>query len=277
MSQHLLFLRGINVLCPSTIMHYAFWKDHVSHPDLQGCIWQVTYCQSHHPRINLLWKPCHSFNVHQAPDCPPTHPFHLLTTWVSGSHWILHPPSYLAPLCWRCFLGYENSHWLSSNLDLYTPVGCMSPFHEYLLADRYMDGGMVTCSLYAGSAIHSITTFRCGELKVNGVESRKETALTPIFEFHSTMLMNFISANAIFSAYPLLTAAGHTVTILRYFTKVRWKSLCCSPCSNIIRKASTFRLQWMQGGMTYTQNRLDTFAELHVHVLVLFVTHMTML
>lgn len=141
---------------------------------------------------------------------------HLLTHFISSLHEFLLTLGIAHSIIsgstmLKMLFGYENSYWLSSNLDLYTPVGCMSPFHEYLLADRYMNGGMVTRSLYAGSVTHSITTFWCRELKVNVVESRKETVLMPIFEFHSTMLMNFISANAIFSAYPLLTAAGHTV------------------------------------------------------------------
>ena len=53
--------------------------------------------------------------------------------------------------------------------------------------------------------------FRRGDLKVDVVELREVTALVLIFKFHSTVLMNFISAKSMFSAYPLLTASGHTI------------------------------------------------------------------
>ncbi|KAI6008657.1 hypothetical protein BKA83DRAFT_4029724, partial [Pisolithus microcarpus] len=44
-----------------------------------------------------------------------------------------------------------------------------------------------------------------GKNSVDVVVSKTSTTLSPIFPFHSTAVMNFISADTIFSGYPTLT------------------------------------------------------------------------
>ncbi|KAI6011462.1 hypothetical protein BKA83DRAFT_4066642, partial [Pisolithus microcarpus] len=50
-----------------------------------------------------------------------------------------------------------------------------------------------------------VITIGNGQSTVDIVVSWMLTALSPIFQFHSTVIMNFVSANTIFSSYPSLT------------------------------------------------------------------------
>ncbi|KAL4075434.1 hypothetical protein J3A83DRAFT_4089352 [Scleroderma citrinum] len=50
-----------------------------------------------------------------------------------------------------------------------------------------------------------MTTLALGNCTINIVTSRTEAAISPIFQFHCTALMNFISTDQIFCAYPMLT------------------------------------------------------------------------
>ncbi|KAF8432548.1 hypothetical protein L210DRAFT_3321763, partial [Boletus edulis BED1] len=53
--------------------------------------------------------------------------------------------------------------------------------------------------------IRTVQSFYRGGHKVDLIKSKIDSALSPIFKFHSTTLMNYISADSIFSAYPSLT------------------------------------------------------------------------
>ncbi|KIO08143.1 hypothetical protein M404DRAFT_108858, partial [Pisolithus tinctorius Marx 270] len=44
-----------------------------------------------------------------------------------------------------------------------------------------------------------------GEKLIDVIISKTTSALSPIFQFHSTAVMNFFTANSLFCTYPLLT------------------------------------------------------------------------
>ncbi|KIN98976.1 hypothetical protein M404DRAFT_92790, partial [Pisolithus tinctorius Marx 270] len=50
-----------------------------------------------------------------------------------------------------------------------------------------------------------------GHKLIDIIVSKTTSALSPIFQFHSTAIMNFFSANSLFCAYPSLTQCHHTM------------------------------------------------------------------
>ncbi|KIN95877.1 hypothetical protein M404DRAFT_73173, partial [Pisolithus tinctorius Marx 270] len=101
--------------------------------------------------------------------------------------------------------------WTPSDLDIYNAKACLSHFHHALtfsechlagyniIYETHIDG-----SPYNMSAIRSILTFSNRTHYIDAIVSRMSTALSPLFQFHSTAVMNFISADTIFCAYPNL-------------------------------------------------------------------------
>ncbi|KIN95175.1 hypothetical protein M404DRAFT_166472, partial [Pisolithus tinctorius Marx 270] len=81
---------------------------------------------------------------------------------------------------------------------------------------------------YGSSSIHSVVTFSNLLRSINVIVSTTAAAVSPIFKFHSTAVMNFISADYIFCAYLMLTLdlmlmvnAGPL-----YFEPFRFKTMC---------------------------------------------------
>ena len=68
--------------------------------------------------------------------------------------------------------------------------------------------GIIDNLPYCHSKIHTILNLSNGIRSLDIVVSQKNMGLPPIFHFHSTAVMNFISANHIFCAYPALTFHG---------------------------------------------------------------------
>ncbi|KAI5987148.1 hypothetical protein F5J12DRAFT_728579, partial [Pisolithus orientalis] len=46
---------------------------------------------------------------------------------------------------------------------------------------------------------------------INIVVSKTSSALSPIFQFHSTVVMNFFTADSLFCVYPTLTLHHHAL------------------------------------------------------------------
>ncbi|KAI6140466.1 hypothetical protein BKA82DRAFT_133419 [Pisolithus tinctorius] len=55
------------------------------------------------------------------------------------------------------------------------------------------------------SSICSVVLFANGQCLIDVIISSTVAAMSPIFKFHSTVVMNFIAADHIFCAYPTLT------------------------------------------------------------------------
>ncbi|KAG6907171.1 hypothetical protein DXG01_010257 [Tephrocybe rancida] len=53
--------------------------------------------------------------------------------------------------------------------------------------------------------IHDVITLRSESISINLIVSRTDNPLLPIFNFHSTVVMNFLSSTDLFCAYPDLT------------------------------------------------------------------------
>ncbi|KAI6142475.1 hypothetical protein BKA82DRAFT_3940937, partial [Pisolithus tinctorius] len=58
---------------------------------------------------------------------------------------------------------------------------------------------------YSNSHVASIFSFVCDQCKINIIVSSSTTPISPIFQYHSTALMNFITHDSVFCAYPHLT------------------------------------------------------------------------
>ena len=102
------------------------------------------------------------------------------------------------------------TNWTPQDLDIYAPYT-----HHISLYARLLNMGYSITDEhdsdeppYSDSLIKQVATLSNGTRQIHVIFSKCETAFTPIFEFHSTAVMNFISADHIFSAYPNLTFNG---------------------------------------------------------------------
>ncbi|KIO04731.1 hypothetical protein M404DRAFT_57431, partial [Pisolithus tinctorius Marx 270] len=98
--------------------------------------------------------------------------------------------------------------WIPSDLDIYVScrhMACLSVAHlvdtgYVVVCQRTVDAGP-----YGLSSIHLVVSFANDRQSIDVIVSSTVAAVSPIFEFHSTTMMNFISADHIFCAYPALT------------------------------------------------------------------------
>lgn len=102
--------------------------------------------------------------------------------------------------------------WTARDLDLYTPSENAEFLAAYFKAEgysqvfRWRDEGLN--QVYSDmEGIGDVITLKRGAYMVDIVESLTSSAMSCIFRFHSTAVMNFISAQGFFSAYPTLTAS----------------------------------------------------------------------
>ena len=104
-------------------------------------------------------------------------------------------------------LAPKATNWIPRDLDIY-----VSYRHEISIYARMLNFGYFVVqeqdadeTLYIDSFIKQVTTFFNGVRKVQVMFTKTSTAFVPIFEFHSTAVMNFVSPSHLFSAYPDLT------------------------------------------------------------------------
>ncbi|KIO06728.1 hypothetical protein M404DRAFT_102192, partial [Pisolithus tinctorius Marx 270] len=64
---------------------------------------------------------------------------------------------------------------------------------------------------YSPSTIFTITTFGNGQSLIDVIISKTTSALSPIFQFYSTAVMNFFSTDSLYCAYPSLTLRHHAM------------------------------------------------------------------
>ncbi|KIK18502.1 hypothetical protein PISMIDRAFT_50173, partial [Pisolithus microcarpus 441] len=97
--------------------------------------------------------------------------------------------------------------WTPTDLDIYV----LHREAERLLDHLTDQGYAVIAELpvkkvgYTYSHVSRLVVLTNGKNSVDVVVSKTSTTLSPIFQFHSTAVMNFISADTIFSGYPTLT------------------------------------------------------------------------
>ncbi|KAH7917805.1 hypothetical protein BV22DRAFT_984741, partial [Leucogyrophana mollusca] len=107
----------------------------------------------------------------------------------------------------RMFLPTASVQWQTTDMDIYVPRSQFIIVMAYLVHHKYQAvhlGG--NRPPYSQSSIHTVATMVNGHRKVDIVASITENAIRPIFQFHSTMVMNYIAADGFFAAYPKLTS-----------------------------------------------------------------------
>ncbi|KIO08013.1 hypothetical protein M404DRAFT_38544, partial [Pisolithus tinctorius Marx 270] len=97
--------------------------------------------------------------------------------------------------------------WSSSDLDIYVPYNSQPQLYNLLRKHQYniVREGRTNHNDYSPSTIFTVTTFGNGQRHIDVVVSKTSSALSPIFQFHSTAVMNFFTADSLFCAYPSLT------------------------------------------------------------------------
>ncbi|KIO12232.1 hypothetical protein M404DRAFT_40957, partial [Pisolithus tinctorius Marx 270] len=97
--------------------------------------------------------------------------------------------------------------WTPHDLDLYTTQRNV----DFLLCTLKLQGyHMIYVNTtndvhYYNSLVATVFTITREECKIDIIVSTSLTAVSPIFRYHSTALMNFISHDCIFCTYPKLT------------------------------------------------------------------------
>ncbi|KIK18417.1 hypothetical protein PISMIDRAFT_37793, partial [Pisolithus microcarpus 441] len=97
--------------------------------------------------------------------------------------------------------------WTPNNLDLYVPLRTCAVLLERLRSQGFAITSQHPTNVahYSYSHVHEVVVVCKGQRKIDVVISKTTTALSPIFQFHSTAVMNFVSADTIFCSYPRLT------------------------------------------------------------------------
>ncbi|KIK11917.1 hypothetical protein PISMIDRAFT_66221, partial [Pisolithus microcarpus 441] len=107
----------------------------------------------------------------------------------------------------RLLLPEMGTPWRPTDLDIYVPRSTSMQMLRHLKSEGYK---LVTDvpednHQYTNSDIASVMVVSNGRSKIDIIVSRTSAAISPIFQFHSTAVMNFISADTIFCCYPNLT------------------------------------------------------------------------
>lgn len=119
-------------------------------------------------------------------------------TVISGSAalWFMMPP--------------DEGGWVPKDLDLYTTSYGYKKLRGHLLKKGFHQMDSVQTkhdnpNYPIMSGMKLVTNFKKMNVSIDVIVSRRTSPFGPIFHFHSTMVMNFISARGFFSAYPRLT------------------------------------------------------------------------
>ncbi|KIO05543.1 hypothetical protein M404DRAFT_48006, partial [Pisolithus tinctorius Marx 270] len=103
--------------------------------------------------------------------------------------------------------------WESSDLDIYVPRHNQAQLYNLLRKHNYIIvcNGRINVQNYPPSTIYTVTTFGNGQKLIDVVVSRNTSALSPIFQFNSTAVMNFFTADSLYCTYPSLTLRHHAM------------------------------------------------------------------
>lgn len=98
--------------------------------------------------------------------------------------------------------------WSPKDLDLYVPIHRVKRVVNRLRAQGYIPIGPprkgISRVIY-GQLIASVTKLTNGKHSIDVVESATRSSISPVFQFHLTAVMNYITFAGFFSAYPTLT------------------------------------------------------------------------
>ncbi|KAI6156922.1 hypothetical protein BKA82DRAFT_4050995, partial [Pisolithus tinctorius] len=101
----------------------------------------------------------------------------------------------------------NDTAWYPSDLDIYVSCHFMTCITVLLEREGYwiVHQHFVNPNPYISSSIHSVILFSNMHCSIDVVVSNTAAAISPIFEFHSTTVMNFFTSDTIFCAYLTLT------------------------------------------------------------------------
>jgi hypothetical protein len=101
----------------------------------------------------------------------------------------------------------ETSGWIANDLDIYILNGQPQTvmLRKFLNASGFSRRSLSCSHPYSRGNIKSVGTFIHGSNKVDIIESCTQSAFSPILACHLTTVINYFSADTIFSAYPTLT------------------------------------------------------------------------
>ncbi|KIN97661.1 hypothetical protein M404DRAFT_91335, partial [Pisolithus tinctorius Marx 270] len=107
----------------------------------------------------------------------------------------------------RLVLPANACNWQTSDLDIYVPHNNQAQLYNLLHKHHYtiIRNGNYNVKNYSPSTIFTVTTFGNNQKVIDVIVSTTALALSPIFQFHSTAVMNFFSADSLYCAYPSLT------------------------------------------------------------------------
>ncbi|KAI5981975.1 hypothetical protein EDD15DRAFT_2134073, partial [Pisolithus albus] len=97
--------------------------------------------------------------------------------------------------------------WTPVDLDIYVPQRTCMMMLRRLKVEGYsvVKEKVETTMGYPYLAVSRVIIVGNGQTTINVVVSRSATSISPIFQFHTTAVMNFFSADSIFCSYPNLT------------------------------------------------------------------------
>lgn len=99
--------------------------------------------------------------------------------------------------------------WQPNDLDFYCPTGEYQGFLHGLLDQGYVEHRPPTNMPYwrfcGGIKRVAYLTHPTDGRSINVIQSETESALTPVFFFHSTIVMNIITNDGVVAFYPTLT------------------------------------------------------------------------
>ena len=107
-------------------------------------------------------------------------------------------------------LALKSTPWHATDLDLYVPQSNASQFVTLLtqLGYQVIHRTKADHSFYSHSNILTVLSLSNGDRRIDLIVSKKQAAAAPIFQFHSTAVMNFVTRDKLFCAYPELTFRG---------------------------------------------------------------------
>ncbi|KAH7908095.1 hypothetical protein BJ138DRAFT_1013453 [Hygrophoropsis aurantiaca] len=106
-------------------------------------------------------------------------------------------------LALQLILPRASTNWHSTDMDIYISLSHKSTVMSFLADRGYNEINVENASpYYPLSAVNSVITMAKKSKTVDVVVSSTLDAIYPIFQFHSTPVMNYIGADSLFSAYP---------------------------------------------------------------------------
>lgn len=118
----------------------------------------------------------------------------------------------------RFMLPYMSQDWTCKDLDIYTPQIESEVVVNFFLLEGYKVAKMAKAKPPYRPGMFDVTTMIKGARSIDVVMMPHTSFFTTISRFHLSCLINFLSADGFFSAYPTLTNAEYSLVSHLAFT-----------------------------------------------------------